>query len=230
MSRYTFVLVITWFIVLCSANSYGATVALQGDNVVYEYDTVVNGDSLLLFGTPAIVGDTVRFVPPQFRSESLNGVGIDSAAAEFIFDRIYAVDGREIGGVSYTEVGDYEITGSGSIQVELFISIVNNSNSDESLEDEQMVAANGGSTGLQAWQIDSSLMPAMAMAGSAHDIGISIRNILTANSGAPGDAAWVQKKLLLLTATPVNVPLPATAWMFLSGLGLFVTARRRLCR
>ncbi len=81
---------------LCALSSYAATVQLVGTNVNYEYDDVVNSTALTWFGTPTIIGDTVSFLPPNFRAESGNGVGVVTAAANFIFDRVYSTNNREV--------------------------------------------------------------------------------------------------------------------------------------
>lgn len=84
-------------------------VTVSGSNVDFTYD-----DSLLgLYGTPTISGDNLFFSPTQFRSSSLNGVGMSSASATTFID-IHAHDGYSFGSLALTEIGDYKLLGKKS--------------------------------------------------------------------------------------------------------------------
>ena len=97
MKRILFILFLSAF-----GSAQGATVTLNGSSIKYEYDDVVNAAALALFGTPTIQGDVVRFLPPSFRAESIDGIGTitgtntDLISGNFIFDRIYSTNQKAL--------------------------------------------------------------------------------------------------------------------------------------
>ena len=109
-----------------SLSSQAALVQLFGDSVIYEYDDVTNSAALALFGTPTIVGDDVRFLPPSFRAESVDGAGSDVASANFIFSRVYSINGDDITEIQVREFGDYEITNGDSVSADLLLTASSN--------------------------------------------------------------------------------------------------------
>src|SRR6056297_945320 len=214
-------LLVTLFV--ASIGAQAATVTLIGDNISYEYDTGTNAGALALFGTPAIVGDTVRFLPNTFRAESLDGAGTDSAAATFIFDRIYSANGNAIQSMSMFEWGDYEISGSGDVSADLLLTAASNVAPEFTFASDSFDASGDSGGTLQPWVMMAQVNPAADFITPANDIALSIQNTLLATSDGDGDAAWIQKKLAFVATTVV--PLPAAAWLFGSSLlGLLLVA------
>jgi hypothetical protein len=214
---------------LCALATQAAPVSLVGDNVTYVYDDTQA--ALTLFGTPTIVGDVVRFLPPNFRAESANGAGVVTSTANFVFTSVFSHNGLDLEAISVTEFGDYEITNGDAVSARVLLTASNNKNFFEYTSVSDSFNAAGSSAGLQTWGMTASLDPATAFASQANDIALSIQNTLTATTDAFGELAWIQKKLnfVAVASQPVpDVPLPAAAWLFGSAiLGLIGVGRRK---
>ncbi len=218
---------------LMMSGAQAAIVTLPGATINYQYDTVTNAAALTLFGAPTIVGDTVRFLPPSFRAESIDGVATNNPAvstdvvsANFIFDRVYSTDDSALTQIKIVEFGDYEITNGDAVSADLLLSMSNNKNFLEFTSDSQAFNAAGDSAGLQTWLITSTLDPSVEFSPVASDVAITIQNTLTATTNANGETAWIQKKITLVATTAV-VPVPAAVWLFGSALGLLGWMRRK---
>ncbi len=74
------------------------------------------------------------------------------------------------------------------------------------------------------WQLSGSITPAADWTDVASDMTLTIQNTLQAFSSAVGDQAFIEKKLVLTVGV---VPLPASVWLFASGLGLLGWLRRK---
>jgi len=221
---------------LMMSGAQAATVTLSGASINYEYDTVTNAAALVIFGTPTIQGDVVRFVPPSFRAESINGVATNTPAsntdlisAQFIFDRIYSVNQMELVEIKVIEFGDYEITNGNDVSVDLLLSMSNNNNPLEFTSDAQAFNSAGDSGGLQTWQLTSTLDPSAIFSPVANDVAATLQNTLTATTNASGETAWIQKKFSFV-ASAAEVPVPAALWLFSSALGLLGWTRHRTTR
>jgi hypothetical protein len=210
---------------LFALSSYAAPVTLVGTTVNYVFDDTQA--AIALFGTPTIVGDDVRFLPPAFRAESANGAGIQVATANFIFDRVYSTNNMEIGSLKVVEFGDYKIVNGDSVQADLLLTASSNNNFADYTSDSGFFGANGDSAGLQTWTMSATVDPASAFVYDlADDIAVSIQNTLTATTDQAGELAWIQKKLSFTAVTAV--PVPAAVWLFGSALiGLITVGRRK---
>lgn len=208
---------VTALLVTVSLPATAATVTLLGDTINYEYDDGTNAAALALFGTPTIVGDEVRFLPPSFRAESINGAGNDLVSANFIFDRVYSISGAEIASVQLIEFGDYEIINGDDASVDMLLTISNNNNFLEFASSSDSFSPSGDSGGLQTWLLHTELNPALDFGSIANDLAMTIQDTLFATTDASGETAWIQKKVTLVATA---VPVPAAVWLFASGLGL----------
>ncbi|NND36416.1 MAG: hypothetical protein HKN81_04700 [Gammaproteobacteria bacterium] len=209
-----------------------ALVTLTGSNVIYEYDSVINADALAMLGTPSIVGDAIRFLPPSLRAQSLNGRGPDSVTANFNFSSVRTIGAAEISSVRLLEFGDNEIGGGGNVSAELPVAISNNASPAESTQDVASFATSGATGGLRLWSLESTLNPADAFSSIASDISLSFGNTLTASTSELGHSAWIQKKLAFVAsttapATPLSEP-RSIATFAIGLLGMLAIGRRRV--
>ena len=196
--------------------SYAALVTLNGSAIKYEYEDTQA--AIATFGTPTLIGNEIRFTPPSFRAESINGAGIVSIDANFIFSRVYSTNKKAITELKVVEFGDYEITNGDNVSADLLFSVFNNNNVIEFASDSQSFNASGDSAGLQTWLMTATVNPILEFSPIANDMAISIQNTLTATTNAVGELAWIQKKLTFVATTepldPAEVPVPALAWLF----------------
>jgi len=237
MSRLIGVIAVTTLAAMGSAPLSAAPVTQCGPTICYSYDDAQG--AVGLFGTPSLVGDSLVFLPPDFRAQSTDGVGvnsgtnIDTATANFIIDEVYSKNGvTEVTGLTIVEFGDYEITNGDSVSADLLLSVVNMQPGPplfpgapalpEFGSDQQSFDAVGDSSGLQTWQLTGYFDPAAEFVAEATSVSMTIQNTLTATTNAFGENAWIQKKITLTAA----VPIPAAVWLFASGLGLLAGVRR----
>lgn len=191
-----------------------------GPNVCYQYDEAQAGMSS--FGAPVRVGDEMQFLPPALLVASAGGIGPLSLSVAFVFDRIFSVAGGEILSFGVFEEGDYEIIGSGSVGASLALKAESNLAAEEVVA-AALFSASGDSGLAQIWTTEATLAPAAGFAGPAHDIRLTITNLLEASAPGLGDLAWVQKKFVVAAgdiAPPTAVPVPGTLWLLATGAGL----------
>ena len=193
-----------------------------GPNICYQYDETQAAAAL--FGQPTLIGDAMRFLPPNFRTESNNILGLP----------LTITPGAEIGSVQVSETGDYNISGDtggnpDTVGVSLWTMVANNA-STEVVNNIVNFSATGNSAGTQIWTLQgNSINPAIAFAASAHNVAIGVQNTLTATTDELGGDAWIQKKFTVIVGTdvPPPVPLPPALPLMLSGLGLLGAGIRR---
>ncbi len=204
------------------------TVTQCGPTICYEYDDAQA--AVAQFGTPTMSGDSMVFLIPSFRAESddgLSGTGGDGyveVSAGFVIDSVYALSGEAIQLISLTEFFDYDIINGGEVTAELDL-IVTDTSSLETGNDLMGFTVSGDTGGQQAMTINGSFAPDLAFTGPANDLEVIISDTLTADTDAAGENAWIQKKVTLATTI---VPIPAAAWLFLSGLGCLLGFSRKL--
>ena len=218
---------------LCAVSSYAATVTLVGTTVTYEYD---DGQAALsLFGTPTLIGDVVRFLPPDFSAISSNGEGVVITTANFIFDNVYANNsGLALSTVLVQESGDYEITNGDGVTADLRLQLTSNTDglAFPLVVSDSFDSTLGGSGGLQEWALSTVIDPEFE-GQLSNSFAVSIQNTLTAFTDEAGESAWIQKKLAFVAVEeggtlPPAIPIPAAAWLFGSALlGLMGVARKK---
>lgn len=220
------------------APAQAALVQLCGQAVCYEYDNdpVIN-DGLLLFGAPQLLGnsDVLRFSPSVFHAMAFGANGQDERIASFRFSRIWSPAGLEIGAISLSDSGDYQIFNGGSVAARLVLQandLVDDGHGPGYLE--STAAVNGfssaTSTGLpfRNWSYTNSIDPAASFVDLATSVDLTIFSVLEAMTDAPGQSAFIARKLTMTVATAV-VPAPAAGWLLLSaGLALAGYVRRPL--
>ncbi len=213
---------------LMSVTASAASVTQCGPTVCYTYDDAQA--AVALYGTPTLSGDSLVFLPTNFRAESDNTTGTadsDVVGANFVFDNIYSLNGvTEIAEIQVTEFFDYDIIDGDSVRADLRLTGVNIGGIPEIQSTLATFETTGDSGGQQATTLTNTFDAANLFEGSAQSIGLSLQNTLTAQTDALGEEAWIQKKAQV-TITAL-VPIPAAVWLFGSGLvGLFAWGRRR---
>ena len=201
-----------------------ASVTHCGPTVCYTYDNAQA--AVALFGQPQFQGDIVRFLPQDFRAESLDGAGFDTATANFIFDDIYTVGGEDIEFIMVVEQGDYEIINGDSATVDLYLQASSNVDFFDFTSTTSSLDFNGDSGGIQRWRLDATLNPAADFFSPANSMAVNIQNTLQAFTDENGESAWIQKKIVLGVNTVV--PLPASVWLFGSALAGLGWLRRKM--
>lgn len=216
---------------------HAALVQLCGQTVCYEYDNdpAVN-DGLLLFGAPRLLGnsDVLSFTPSAYYATAFGSDGFDERTASFRFDRIWSPAGFEIGTISISDSGDYQLFNGGAVSASLRLhsrDLVDDGHGPGYLE--SVTAENGFSssaaTGLpfQNWSYLNSIDPAASFTDLATSVDLTLFSVLQAISDGPGHSAFVARKLSLAVATTV-VPAPAASWLLATGaLALLPCIRRR---
>lgn len=223
-------------VMLPAVPALAAPVTLCGPAICYEYDNDPGVNAgILSFGTPTLLAgsDVLQFTPTSFVADSDPATAIPgpTVSAIFQFTRVYATDGSQIANFTISESGDYQIIGSGAVNVNLRLQVVDQEkDSGTPGFPETLVSQFNWNTstatgfGFENWSLVGSVSPADLFEDPARVLGLQIQNVLQAFAGE-GGYAYVAKKLTLTTATVV--PVPAAALFFGSALGLLTWFRRR---
>ena len=209
----------------------GHAITQCGPSICYTYDPLQAAAAA--FGTPTLLGDSMRFVPPNFRAESLNGAGTVTVTATWLFDNVYSTGGGEIGSVLITEAGDFSITGDSggapdTVGVNLYTQVANNASAEVATDLKNFSASGDTFLPPQPWAlISTAINPSTAFTSLANNVAVSIQNTLSATTDELGGAAWIQKKFVVEIGTVAPVPVPAAVWLFGSAFGVLSLVRRR---
>lgn len=196
--------------------------------------TVTYDDALLgLYGTPTLVGDSLRWFPsgsPGFTADTSNG--FDSANSTFSL-KVTANPGYLLNSFSFAEAGDYLFFGGSgassgvNVSGQLRVTPLPGSTTISPITLDAPVAANSFLDFTNRnWS--ASAMSAAVPQGTT-TANVSIQNILAAYVlGGPG-FAFVEKREVNLGVMTSPVPEPETYALLLAGLGVigFLQVRRR---
>jgi len=226
-------------------SAQAATVTYCGPNVCYQYNDAQNAG---LFGSPSFVGDSVFWTPTTFEARSADGVGIhsgtntDTADQTWQFSKVWvgswngtsAVlnNANEIASIWVHEEGDYLINyAAGEVHGDLYVAARGLNNLIEStIINTDAFDQVGTSGGIQLWNMDATLTPAVSLTQLANNMTLTIQNTLqafTSDSTGGSELAWIEKKLALTVITTNPVPVPAGLWLLGSAFGVLAVVRRR---
>ncbi len=222
----------------------------MSDTVTISFDDAANE----LFGEATVLSSgnttTITFFPADFVAQSTNGAGVES-----IFDilnfTIGAKDGYAITNLSLSETGDYELSSdfgaSGDapqVNTRGLWAVTSNTMIDtagvgdlpagfnfrsEALFSTGTLTGDTGGSGAN-WNIDANVdLDSLAGWGMDTSVTATLENHISAWSFDNGELANIAKKSISISVTTVSaVPVPASVWLFGSGLmGLVTIARRK---
>lgn len=174
-----------------------------------------------LFGDPVVVGTQFIFSPVNFRAISSNGVA--QTTADRLFVTIDIAPGNSLVAVNFSELGDYSILGTGTVQAAGFLFVTDLTSGNVSSDVMTTNPVFPLSTTTSAFGLWSGVM-SVPLPNGATRVTIIINNILQAISGA-NSTAYIEKKNAGLVLD-IIVPEPASLSMLAFG-GLLLGRRRR---
>lgn len=211
-----------------------ATVTLSGTSFDVSYDDALVG----LFGTPALIGDTLQWFPsgsPGFSAlNSRSLTGIDFVNSTFALT-IQAKQGYKLTGFNLSEGGDYVFFGntagvsaSGQLRVTPLDPLGGTLTS--------AIVPTAAFVGNLPFDFNThnwTANAAVTLASNAGKANVSIQNLLAAYA-APNEFpahAFIEKKEVSLWVGVIPIPEPESYALFLAGLGMVgFIARRRLTK
>ncbi len=210
-------------------SAQAAPVVLPGTNFDITYDDSLAG----LFNTPALVGDTLFFTPVDFKAESLNGAGFDTANSTINL-KITPKNGLTVTTLDLIERGDYKLRGDNS-----FVNVGGQTRvfdfNNPSMETTQAITTSSNLSikdGLTHNWSSQSLINLSGPEWQEKTLNYTIENLLEAYT-EPTDIgpklAFIEKKFAGSTISLVvtTVPEADTYAMLLAGLGLLSLVRRK---
>lgn len=207
-----------------AGGALAAQVTLSGNNVDFTFDESLLG----LFGKPILSGNTLMFTPVGFDAQAFNGPRID-LTNQTMNIRVSARPGFEIAQVSLLERGDYFLEGSASsVSVAGQLRLFDLNNHLTSFTDSIVSSAPLTMVGLPThnWTASAGLTFDTSQLELTR-VNVAVQNLLIARAFSVDSLAFIEKKEVFLTVTPV--PEAETWAMMLAGLGLvgWMTVRRR---
>ncbi len=212
---------------LASSGANAAIVNLSGDTVMFSFDDAFLSTT---FGSYSVVGDTLSFSPTTFIAEKESkGIDIKSATTPLI--NVTAKAGYALTELDLFEQGDYfriedavnntvVAVGGQFIVNDVPDSITSTEALDQAIPFTDL--ANGFAT--TTWNAEN-----YAYLDFAESATVKVQNILIAavatDSGL--NAAFIEKKLMNITAFTTPVPVPGAFWLFGSALTGVLVSRRR---
>ena len=210
-----------------AANS--ATVTLFGDDVSFTFDDAS------LYGSAIVVGNSIFFQPTDFRAESQNGAGVDSASATLNITVAVTSSGYTMTEFTMAEFGDYYLSsGDTSVAASGRLQVTSQTDTCPPINfpcfDSETFNVSGlntvGST--TNWNGGTTVdLGNTAGWGSDTLVTAQIQNNLSATTLNEGELAWIQKKAGGVALEVSVIPVPAAVWLFGSALGALGWVKRR---
>jgi hypothetical protein len=222
---------------LASSGASAAIVTLEGATVTYSYDDTAFLNPL--FGSfkiatdQGLLTDTLTYDPTTFVAEK-DSKGIDLTTATTPVFTVKAKAGYALTELDLFEQGDYlrvEDAANNTVVSVAGQFIVNDVpqsiTSTEALDGAILVSdlQNGGTLATSPWTVEN-----YAYLDFTESATVKVQNILfamvTTDSGL--NSAFIEKKLVNITAWTTPVPVPGAFWLFGSALTGVLVSRRRV--
>jgi hypothetical protein len=207
-----------------------ATVTVTGERFDLVYD-----DSLVgLFGTPTLSGTSLFFTPAAFKTQTLNGTGLDEASALLNF-RVLPHANWTLDGVDLLERGSYLLRGADSfVSASGLLRVFGVADpASEQVAALQATAPFGLANGVaQAWTATAALAFGGAPLDGSLGYHVSFSNLLESytESAATGPRrAYIDTGFAMFNFAVSPVPEPTAPLMMLAGVAVagLVGRRRR---
>jgi hypothetical protein len=196
-------------------NSQASPVTLMGSSVSYTFDDALLG----LFGAPTLGGDSLFFSPTAFNATSA-GVGF---ATETMNIKVDALNGGTINTINLTQGGDIVKVRDGDVDAFGSLDVKDLGSGSLPVSSEIDFDGLGSSRGLWTGKADVDFS-----SFAASSINVSLFNLLFAFADNGFASINMRSVLLGVSATPAEVPLPASVWLFGSALlGCFASYKRK---
>lgn len=223
---------------LASSGASAAIVSIEGATVTYSYDNTAFLSPLFGSFTTAdavtgLLTDTLQFSPTNFVAEK-DSKGIDLTTATTPVFTVKAKAGYALTELDLFEQGDYlrvEDAANNTVVAVAGQFIVNDVpqsiTSTEALDGAILVSdlQNGGTLATSPWTVEN-----YAYLDFTESATVKVQNILfamvTTDSGL--NSAFIEKKLVNITAWTTPVPVPGAFWLFGSALTGVLVSRRRV--
>lgn len=200
----------------------------SGSAINYDYAFGQNSNTNL-FGTPAIIGDTMVFSPPNFVANSVGGQG--AGATDQFQVVLTAHPGQRFTQIQIQEFGTWAITGVGSVQDSGALSVLDLLNV-RPINQTPVVQPLGFTPGMPittpgagTWQ-SSAMIDLAAIAGpNWTQIRLIFDNTVQASTTGANSVATIRKNAASGIILTPFVPAPGTGALL--GMGLLAIARRR---
>jgi hypothetical protein len=187
---------------------------MNGDNVSYTFDDALMG----LFGPASLSGDTLYFTPVDFSAKSVNGEGY-ALTNETMNIQVTSLSGQAFSGIDLIERGDYLLLGGGSsVDVTGQVRVFDVANPMTDLTGSITPDGPMNQTGTPTHDWTATASVDLSSWTDAQTLNVTVDNLLLASTNANASVAFIEKKFVGLTVTPI--PEAQTSAMMLAGLGL----------
>lgn len=217
---------------LASTAANAAIVTQFGTDVSFTYDDAT------LFGTGNVVGNSIAFLPTNFKAESLDGAGTDTTAETLNVTIMATNPAFVLDTFQLAEFGDYRLKGTPlttDVDASAFFNIVSQTTtcgvfacSSNAIFTAGALADTGGA--LTNWSLGGVIdLDGTAGWGADTKVTVQVQDNLLAKTTLFGEIASIQKKQGGVGIIVNAVPVPSAVWLLASGLlGLIGISRRRL--
>ena len=222
MARLAFITLASLVTLVAGSPANATLVTLIGANVDFIIDNAQSG--LALYGgMPSVAGDSLLFFPSTFRAQSNNGAGTVGVNATINFQIVSHTNNLPLSAITVFEVGDYFNTpgAGGSVSAVAQLGAINLMAGNPPASFQQDIAQTGAITagGAGAWNLVTDINFRQVWLAPTSRAQIDIQNNLSATSIFNPSESWIQKKFEGLVVEVQVVPLPASLWLLLSGVG-----------